>query len=195
MSAGGSARPDGRAQRSAQTQALITRSVYELVRAESRFPTVQEVARHAGVGERTVFRQFRDLETLAESIHALVVPEVMRLARLSPPTGEMEADVVELIGRRARIFEFITPFQRAVRAYGAGLRLANEQNAALAATLRASIEAVVGPHLGESPRDTLEVIDLLLSFDAWERLRAVQKLEAAPAQRVLREAVLALLRR
>jgi AcrR family transcriptional regulator len=186
---------DGRAQRSARTQALITKAVYDLVRAQSRFPTALEVARHAGVGERTVFRQFRDLETLGASIHALVAPEVMLLARMAPPTGDLEADVIELVSRRARIFEFITPFQRAVRAYGAGLRMANEQNVVMAATMRAGIEATLGPHLGARPRDKLEVIDVLLSFDAWERLRAVQTLEAAHAERVLREAVLVLLRR
>lgn len=195
MRAGGSAQADGRAQRSARTQAAITRAVYDLVRAQSRFPTVLEVARHAGVGERTVFRQFRDLETLAASIHALVVPEVLLLARTAPPTGDLHADVIELVSRRARIFEFITPFQRAVRAHGAGLRLASEQNAAMAATMRAATEATLGPHLGDRPHDTLEVIDLLLSFDAWDRLRAVQKLEAAYAERVLRQAVLVLLRR
>ncbi|HPH68959.1 MAG TPA: hypothetical protein PLF40_24565 [Kofleriaceae bacterium] len=186
---------DGRAQRSARTQAKITKAVYDLVRAKSRFPTALEVARHAGVGERTVFRQFRDLDTLGASIHALVVPEVMLLARASAPTGDLHADVIELVSRRARIFEFITPFQRAVRAHGAGFPLANEQNAAMAATMRAGAEAIIGPHLGDRSRDTLEVIDVLLSFDAWERLRAVQKLEAAHAERVLREAVFVLVRR
>ena len=52
MSEGGSKPLDGRAQRSTRTQAVITKAVYDLVRAQSRFPTVLEVARHAGVGER-----------------------------------------------------------------------------------------------------------------------------------------------
>ena len=195
MSEGGSKPLDGRAQRSTRTQAVITKAVYDLVRAQSRFPTVLEVARHAGVGERTVFRQFKDLETLGASIHALVLPEVMLLARMAPPTGDLHADVIELVSRRARIFEFITPFQRAVRAHGAGLPMADAQNAAMAAIMRAAIESTLGPHLGERSRDLLEVIEVLLSFDAWERLRAVQKLEAAHAERVLREAVLVLLRR
>lgn len=195
MKTGGRDPADGRALRSARTQAAITRAVYDLVRAHSRFPTALEVARHAGVGERTVYRQFRDLETLAASIHALVLSEVLLLARMAPPTGELEADVLELVSRRARIFEFLTPFQRAVRAHGAGLALATEQNAAMAAIMRAATEATFGPHLGARPHDVLEVIDVLLSFDAWERLRAVQRLEAAHAERVLREAVLALARR
>ena len=52
----------------------------------------------------------------------------------------------------------------------------------MASLMRASVESVVIPHLDSEGRDLVEVIDVLLSFDSWDRLRTVQRLDAAHAE-------------
>ncbi|MBL8685030.1 MAG: TetR/AcrR family transcriptional regulator [Myxococcales bacterium] len=186
---------DGRAERSARTRAAIALAVYELVRARGEIPSVEEVAERAGVGERTVFRQFNDVETLARSVHERLFPEVMELARPSPPTGVLEEDLRSLVARRARVFEHVAPFRRASRGHRERSPFMSEQDAAMSLIARASVEAVVLPHLDDDDRAIVEVVDVLLSFEAWDRLRSVQRLSVAEATRVLEKGALALLRR
>ncbi len=186
---------DGRAERSARTRAAIAAAVYELVRARGEMPSVAEVAAQARVGERTVFRQFNDLETLARSVHERLFPEVMALGRPSPPSGELEADLRSLVARRARVFEHVAPFRRASRGHRERSPFMSEQDAAMASLMRASVESVVIPHLDSEDRDLVEVIDVLLSFESWDRLRTVQRLDAAHAEQALLKGVLALLSR
>ncbi len=187
--------PDGRAERSARTRAAIALAVYELVRARGEMPSVEAVAERAGVGERTVFRQFNDLESLARSVHERLFPEVMALARPSPPTGELEADLRSLVARRARVFEHVAPFRRASRGHRERSPFMSEQDASMASLMRASVEAVVLPHLDHDDRDVVELIDVLLSFETWDRLRTVQRLDVTHAERALKKGALALLRR
>ena len=52
---------DGRVLRGARNHALIVQAIYDLVRAGNVAPTAEEVAARAGVGVRTIFRQFKDL--------------------------------------------------------------------------------------------------------------------------------------
>jgi hypothetical protein len=60
------------------------------------------------------------------------------------------------------------------------------------------LKAVVQPHVGTAKRaaaaDTLEALDALLSFEAWERLRVTQALSAQRAARVLLAAATALVK-
>lgn len=184
---------DGRPLRRARNHAAIVDAVYELVRERGEFPSVGEVAARARVGERTIFRQFQDLDTLAKSIQERLLPEVMSLARLRPPTGDLAEDLEALIARRVRVFEHIAPFQRASRGVRATSPFMSREDAAWAATMRMMLESVLAPHLDRRDAELLEVIDVLLSFDAWERLRTVQRLDRAHAQRVLERGVFTLL--
>lgn len=186
---------DGRAERRARTRAAIVAAVYELVRAHGEMPSVAAVAARARVGERTVFRQFNDLETLARSVHELLFPEVMALGRPSPPSGELEADLRSLVARRARVFEHVAPFRRASRGHRERSPFMSEQDAAMATLMRGSLESVVIAHLEPENRPLIEVLDVLLSVEAWDRLRTVQRLDAAHAERALLTGALALVSR
>jgi hypothetical protein len=58
--------------------------------------------------------------------------------------------------------------------------------------LRAAMLGVLQPHLGTEAEDTIEALDLLLSFEAWERLRHQQEVSVKRAQRILAAAALTL---
>lgn len=183
---------DGRVLRGARNHAAIVEAVYELVKATHLPPSVEDVARRAGVGTRTVFRQFQDLETLHRSINERVQEEVLSLIAVTAPTGHLKDDLRALVARRARLFEYLTPFRRAARLVRHQSPFLQEQDATATKLLRGMVEWVVGPHFGDDGRNTLEALDALLSFEAWDRLRAQQQLSAKRAERVLLESVITL---
>jgi AcrR family transcriptional regulator len=176
---------DGRQQRAARNHAAIVEAVYVLVRETGEPPNIDAVAARAGVGVRTVFRQFADLETLHRSVNARLDGEVRALLEL--PTGAASG-VEALIERRARVFEHIAPFRRASHVARPTSRFIVEQEALMAALLRAALQGIV-----DAEDEAFEALDLLLSWEAWERLRRTQHLSVIEAQRVVGSAARALL--
>ena len=176
---------DGRVLRGARNHALIVQAIYDLVRAGNVAPTAEEVAARAGVGVRTIFRQFKDLETLSRSLSERVLSEVVALARATPPSGRLGDDLPSLIARRARVFEHLLPFRRSGRVVRHRVVFLQEQEVQMTRMLRERLRTVLAPHLETGSGDVFEVLDLLLSFEAWERLRDAQRLSAAHAERVL----------
>ena len=63
---------DGRRQRSSQSSDLIAQACIEIINEGNLNPTAKEVARRAGVGTRTVFRQYEDMEDLHLRIHIIM---------------------------------------------------------------------------------------------------------------------------
>ena len=57
-------KPDGRLLRTERSRQLIIEALHELINEGILVPTAQNVADRAGVGIRTVFRHFADMETL-----------------------------------------------------------------------------------------------------------------------------------
>jgi len=186
---------DGRVLRGARNHALIVQALYDLIRAGNVQPTAEQVAARAGVGTRTVFRQFEDVETLYRSLGERLQVEVMALVELTPATGRLADDLRTIIGRRAKIYEHLTPFRRAGRVVRHTSAFLQRQDAEIAAILRGALEAIVGQRLAPDAGDTLEALDLLLSFEAWDRLRDAQGLGVRRAEQVLVRATTTLAKR
>lgn len=64
---------DGRKQRSSQSSNLIAQATIDIVNSGNLNPTAKEVAAKAGVGTRTVFRQYADMDDLYLRIHNLMM--------------------------------------------------------------------------------------------------------------------------
>ena len=183
---------DGRVLRGTRNHDLIVQAVYDLVRAGQVEPTIEEVAARAGVGTRTIFRQFRDLESLTRSLGERVLSEVMSLIEPVPPTGRLLEDLAAVIAQRARIWEYLTPFRRAARVVRHRVAFVREQDALMTRALRAGLEAVLAGHAVEG--ELVDALELLLSFEAWDRLRDQQRLSARRAAEVLLAAATRLVR-
>jgi len=59
---------DGRRRRSADSRARIVAAMLELTRESALVPGAEQVALRAGVGLRTVFRHFQDMDSLYSEI-------------------------------------------------------------------------------------------------------------------------------
>jgi AcrR family transcriptional regulator len=185
---------DGRVRRGARNNEAIVQAIYELTRERHLPPTVDEVATRAGVGRRTVFRQFQDLDTLYRTMGERVLREAMSLIPPTAPSKNLEADFAALVQRRALIFEHITPFRRSARLVRHESAFLQDQDRLATASFRAAMLAVMAPYLSGEAEDTIEALDLLLSFEAWERLRHQQKASVPRAQQILMAAGLTLVK-
>jgi AcrR family transcriptional regulator len=185
---------DGRVRRGARNNDAIVQAIYELIRDRHLPPTIDEVADRAGVGKRTIFRQFEDLDTLYRALGERVLGEAMSLIVPAAPAGNLETDLAALVQRRGSVFEHITPFRRAARLVRHESAFLQERDRMATMALRAAMLAVLEPHMSGAAEDTIEALDLLLSFEAWERLRHQQKASVKRAQQILVAAALTLVR-
>src|SRR5450759_3024941 len=102
---------DGRRQRSEASRERIVRAMLELVGAGQVAPGAEAVAARAGVGLRTVFRHFDNMESLYQQINAVMTAEIRPMVERPFSAGDWKAQLGELIDRRIRIFERIMPFK------------------------------------------------------------------------------------
>jgi AcrR family transcriptional regulator len=181
--------PDGRRRRSHDSRARIVAAMLALVRAGEVSPGAEQVAEHAEVGLRTVFRHFKDMDSLYGEMSKLIEGELVELTTRPLAGATWRERLAELVARRAVVFEKIGPFRRASEIHRHRSRFLEAGHARLGAQLRAVLTREAPPEILADP-SRLEVLDLLLSFEAWNRLRRDQGLAPADAEAVLTRAAL-----
>lgn len=187
--AGPEAAVDGRRKRSQDSRARIVQAMLELVREGGVSPSAELVAARADVGLRTVFRHFNDLDSLYREMSAVIETELMALV-YTPFKGETWRErVLELVERRGWAYEKIAPFKRASEVHRHQSPALAVDNAKMVQISREILRAQLPAELAKD-RIRFEAMDMLLSFDAWHRLRRDQDLSPKRATEVL-QAVLA----
>lgn len=183
--------PDGRLQRSERSREAIVQALLDLVGEGVLMPTAEQVADRAGVGIRTVFRHFSDMDRLFAAMDARLQTQALPLLRAFPPEGGLPERLRGLVRRRAAFFEKILPYKRA----GSRLRWRSEylraQHAAMVRALRADLASWL-PELKGAPADLADAFELATSFEAWDRLRSEQRLGHARALAAMERAAIAL---
>jgi len=180
---------DGRRQRTVDSRARIVSAMLELTHAGHVTVSAELVAERASVGLRTVFRHFNDMDSLYRemslAIEARLREEVGAFAFTSTDWREQLA---ELIRRRTGIFEKIAPYKRAEVAHRHRSKVLAQDIVRLNTFLRDMLRTVLPTTIG---RDQLlfEALDMILSFESWERLRRDQDLSPRRAREVLEGAV------
>jgi AcrR family transcriptional regulator len=184
--------PDGRQRRSERSREAIVQALFELVGTGILQPTAQQVAEAAGVGIRSVFRHFADMESLFVEMDARLQSEALPLLRGAPPAGDVEKRARTLADRRIEFFEKIGPFKRSGSVQRWRSEFLRGQHGVLVRALRADLLRWL-PELRREPAGLVEALDLALSFEAWDRLRTDQRLGRDRAREALLRIVLALL--
>lgn len=181
-------RIDGRRRRSADSRARIVAAMLELVAEREHAPPAEAVASRASVGLRTVFRHFRDMESLYSEMTGHVEAEIRSM--IAEPLGgtTWRERLVEVALRRTRVFEEIAPYQRASATQRHLSPVLAAGHARLVAGSRAVIASLL-PHDLPHRAARLEALDLVLSFEVWDRLRLEQGLSAGDARAVVQSLV------
>ncbi len=175
---------DGRRQRSLASRKRIVQAMLELIGAGIVSPGAETVAVRAGLGLRTVFRHFENMETLYREINAAITAELRPVANAPFKSTDWREQLAELASRRARIFERMMPFKISADVHRHNSPFLARNAEEVTRELRAAVMRIV-PAQEREHGDLIEALDLLLSFETWRRLRKDQKLSVARARRTL----------
>lgn len=146
-------------------------------------PSAEDVAARAEVGLRSVFRHFKDMESLYGEM-------TLRLSRLYQPalepfiSSDWRGKLSEMIVRRTNIYEQVLLFKRAADAHRHESPTIEANHKAMNQMLRGRLAQILPATIAGNPQ-AFEAIDLLLSIDCWQRLRLEQLLDAAMARRLI----------
>ncbi|HYV68266.1 MAG TPA: TetR family transcriptional regulator [Myxococcales bacterium] len=177
-----------RGQRSGQA---IVEALVGLVGDGILEPTAQQVAARAGVGIRTVFRRFSDMESLFAEMSARVQAEALPLLVGGQPHGDLADRARGLVNRRITFFNRIAPYKRSANLKRWGSRFLRDRHARLVRVLRADLLRWL-PELRRAPVTIADALELATSFEAWDRLRTEQRLSRERTQAAVEHAVLCL---
>jgi len=186
------AKSDGRIERSVVTRKKIVDALTALVFEGHITPTAEQVALRADVGLRTVFRHFDDMDSLYREISIDVDEQIQPLlqARLNGATWQER--VLQSIDFRSDIYDRTAAIHVAAQVHRhESAYLA--QNLMDSARLQRELLRRLLPEAVAQDARLLDALDLMLSFEAWIRLRREQGLDSGPAREVLRLGVRALL--
>ncbi len=187
-------RTDGRRLRSEASRGRIVDAMIAIVRETGGLglPPAELVAERAGVGLRTVFRLFEDMDGVYRAMQAVITAEAEPLMAGRPPTGDARRDLEAEIERRARLFELILPLQIAADSQRHRSPALQEGRARLVRQQREALLAVAPPALA-ARHEQMAALELAASFEAWRRLRTDQGATPDQARSIMSWMVLALL--
>lgn len=182
---------DGRRARSHDSKRKIVAAMIDLVAEGNPSPTAEAVAARANVSLRTVFRHFEEMDNLYQEIAAAVFERIWPYVEVPLPPGDWPTKLDGIIQRRVEVFEQIRAFKTAidVHRHRSGAVLAQYHR--IADISRQLLDRSV-PEAIRADRSTMEILSLLLSIEAWQRLIEQQGLSPTDAGALLRRAALAL---
>lgn len=177
-------RIDGRRVRGADNRRRIVDALLALVQSGVVMPSADEVATEAGVGLRTVFRHFADMESLYREISERMTLEIMPIVQRPFSSNDWRERLEELVERRSQVFERLLPFKVAGDAHRHGSPFLTTEQSAIVKTLREALRNAIGPKTIDD-KLRFEALDLMLSFESWRRLRVDQGLSARDSRAVM----------
>ena len=171
----------------------IVQAMLELIGNGSLSPTAQQVAERADVGVRTVFRHFSDMETLFATMNDQISGEVASLFVEEVQTGSFSDRVDALIARRTTIFGALAPYVRSSTVQRWRSEFLQAEHERTIRALRRDLRRWL-PELESVPTEVADALEMILSFEAWNRLRVDQRLSLRRTALVLRRSILDLMR-
>jgi len=164
---------DRRVARGIRTRTLIVNALIDLIDTGNPHPTSRQVAARAGVGIRTVFHHFGDLEILFRSAAGLHLWRHRSLMAPLSPQGPIEARIRALCHQRRQLFEVIGPvlavaYTRSQTSPGLRDVLVKHRS-----RLRQQLAFTLGPEIsaGGKQATLLDTLELTTGWQSWSALR------------------------
>ena len=183
---------DGRKLRSEDSKRRIVSAMLELVREGRMAPRAEEVANRANVGLRTVFRRFKDMESLYAEMSVAINEKVDSVIEGSIDGNNWQEDLSGMVERRLKVYEIIMPYRVAAEALKFQSTVLLTRHMEIVRDERQRLRTL----LPESVLDDsamIEGLEAALSFDMWNQLRNDQRLGPAEAGAVVSRIVRSLL--
>ncbi len=175
---------DGRRLRSRDSKRKIVAAMLELVREGRIAPTAEEVAQRANVGLRTVFRRFKDMESLYGEMAVAISEQVAPIVDVALGDNDWSQNLNQLVERRLRVYEVIMPYRVAAEVLKFQSNILHTHHLEIVRAEREKLRSVL-PEMLINDRPLLEALEAVLSFDMWYQLRSDQNLSAKEATEVI----------
>ena len=167
--------PDGRRQRSERSQTAIIEAALALMDEGALVPTAQQIADRAGVGIRSFFRHFADMDSLFLAADEMLISSYEALFEVDNRTGTLSERVARAIDLYGNAFDQLRPIILCTQAQLWRSPKLRENYAWHQKRLRKELELWL-PEVAALPRDRREALHAVASFDMWHRLREDQGL-------------------
>lgn len=186
------AETDGRRRRSQDSRDRIVAAMLELVREGETTPGAEQVATRANVGLRTVFRHFNDMDSLYREMSRGIEGELMALVEKPLEGKDWRERMAALVQRRAVAFERIAPYRAASEVHRHTSPVLQADHDRLTVFLRGVLKGVAPQEAQDDPI-LFAALEMVLSIEAWIRLRYDQGLSVKKATQVIETTVFKLL--
>lgn len=175
---------DGRRQRSDRSRRRIIEALFDLISDGDMSPSAVSVAKRAGVGLRTVFRHFEDMDSIydemTEELMAAVMPKV-----LAPfETNTWRDRLAEMVERRAELYEMVFPMRICMTLRYHQSAFIREQYERDIRLERSTLKAIL-PKQISSDRTLFAALEVTVGFPTWRRLRQDQNLSVESAKKTI----------
>jgi len=168
-------KPDGRRMRSDRSRQLIVESMLYLVNEGNLQPTAQQVADHANVGIRSVFRHFEDMESIFEMANELSRDHYTGLFSGGNREGSLQQRILHATQYHAEAYETLGNVLLSVIGRRWNSAVMRKNYATHQRNLRKDLDQWL-PELKNLTPSRREAVDAIASFEYWHRLRGIQSL-------------------
>jgi AcrR family transcriptional regulator len=165
--------PDGRRQRSERSRQAIIEASQALIEEGILVPTAQQISERAGVGIRSFFRHFADMEQLFATVDAQGRKDVEALFIGGDRDGTLEERILHAVERHADGYENQRNVIRCAAAQSWRYEILRKNYARYQRGLRKDLDAWL-PELKLLSRSEREAVDAVASAEMWLRLREHQ---------------------
>jgi AcrR family transcriptional regulator len=184
---------DGRVLRGERTRTAIVEALLQLLEQGETRPTARMIAARAGVSVRSIFQHFDDLEGLYGDLVTVQAARVQPLVDALSDSGDVEARIDDIVRQRSELFEAIAPMRHAVGTRARHSAVLARRIRELSETLHRQVGDQFSHELAGQGADLTLALDVICSFESWDRLREHHGLDVAGAAEVLRSSLRRLL--
>jgi AcrR family transcriptional regulator len=179
---------DGRKQRTNNSRQKIVEAMLQLIREGSLEPSADKVAARAGVGLRTVFRRFNEMELLfrelSVEIQRIFMPEFKK-----PIKGATwQEKTLDLLDRKVSIYQMIAPYRVAAKFHKHTSEFIR-QDVAYWNSLEKKVLEDILPITETTDITIFNAINGCRSFDYWLTLTSAQGLTSEQASDTIKATV------
>ena len=175
---------DGRRQRSARSRAAIIEANFELIQEGMLAPTAQQIAERAGVGIRSFFRHFEDMESLASASDDHIRSTYEALWAGGDRSGGLDDRIQRAIERHSDAYEQVAHLILSTRSQLWRSEVLRGNYARNQHKLALDLDHWM-PEITQLPSAQRKAVYATASFDMWHRLRSVQAMDRESAVSVV----------
>ena len=184
---------DGRRLRSERSRKSMIDAALELIEEGNFAPTAKQISARAGVGIRSFFRQFEDMDQFFAAVDEHTVGSFWEsFLHEGDREGELPERLDSILATYAKAFEEHRSLLLATKSLRWSSRVLKANYERYQQISRANKERWL-PEISQLPSDERELADAYLSFEMWHRLRDIQGLSCSAAQAVIIKALTRLL--